>query len=95
MGCWHAAPLRASPLLACIAPAINLSATLPSVWLQPPCAISPALARLLPSCPPLTPCSDYHYTQRMMSFAYDCFLPEGHTWRDLFDMVSGQQSRSS
>jgi len=24
----------------------------------------------------------------MMSFAYDCFLPEGQTWRDLFDMVS-------
>ena len=23
----------------------------------------------------------------MMSFAYDCFLPEGQTWRDLFDMV--------
>ena len=22
-----------------------------------------------------------------MSFAYDCFLPEGQTWRDLFDMV--------
>jgi hypothetical protein len=33
--------------------------------------------------------SDYHYTHRMMSFAYDCFLPEGQTWRDLFDMVSG------
>ena len=32
--------------------------------------------------------SDYHYTHRMMSFAYDCFLPEGQTWRDLFDMVS-------
>ncbi|KAI3433722.1 hypothetical protein D9Q98_003530 [Chlorella vulgaris] len=31
--------------------------------------------------------SDYHYTHRMMSFAYDCFLPEGQTWRDLFDMV--------
>lgn len=25
----------------------------------------------------------------MMSFAYDCFLPEGQTWRDLFDMVRG------
>ncbi|PRW58251.1 5 -nucleotidase domain-containing 4 isoform X1 isoform A [Chlorella sorokiniana] len=31
--------------------------------------------------------SDYHYTHRMMSYAYDCFLPEGQTWRDLFDMV--------
>ena len=34
--------------------------------------------------------SDYHYTHRMMSFAYDCFLPEGQTWRDLFDMVSAR-----
>ena len=24
----------------------------------------------------------------MMSFAYDRYLPEGMTWRDLFDMVS-------
>ncbi|EFN59339.1 hypothetical protein CHLNCDRAFT_56697 [Chlorella variabilis] len=31
--------------------------------------------------------SDYHYTNRMMSFAYDHFLPQGQTWRDLFDMV--------
>ena len=28
----------------------------------------------------------------MMSFAYDCFLPEGQTWRDLFDMVCGDRS---
>lgn len=33
--------------------------------------------------------SDYQYTHRMMSHAYDCFLPEGQTWRDLFDMVIG------
>jgi hypothetical protein len=33
--------------------------------------------------------SDFHYTDRMMSFAYDCFLPPGQTWRDLFDMVGG------
>lgn len=31
--------------------------------------------------------SDYEYTARMMSFAYDRFLPEGMTWRDIFDMV--------
>lgn len=31
--------------------------------------------------------SDYVYTNKMMSFAYDRFLPEGMTWRDLFDMV--------
>lgn len=35
------------------------------------------------------PCSDYEYTQQMMSFAYDRHLPAGTTWRDLFDMVSG------
>lgn len=27
------------------------------------------------------------YTHRMMSYAYDRFMPEGKTWRDLFDMV--------
>lgn len=32
--------------------------------------------------------SDYHYTNKMMTFAYNRFLPEGSTWRDLFDMVS-------
>jgi len=26
----------------------------------------------------------------MMSFAYDPFMPEGQTWRDLFDMVGGR-----
>ncbi|KAL4430736.1 hypothetical protein ABPG75_005992 [Micractinium tetrahymenae] len=31
--------------------------------------------------------SDYHYTHHIMSYAYDCFLPQGQTWRDLFDMV--------
>ncbi|KAL4432385.1 hypothetical protein ABPG77_001684 [Micractinium sp. CCAP 211/92] len=31
--------------------------------------------------------SDYHYTHHIMSYAYDCFLPPGQTWRDLFDMV--------
>lgn len=33
--------------------------------------------------------SDYEYTERMMSFAYDRYLKaEGMQWRDLFDMVS-------
>ncbi|GLC35595.1 hypothetical protein PLESTM_000341200 [Pleodorina starrii] len=31
--------------------------------------------------------SDYEYTNKMMSFAYDPFLPAGMRWRDLFDMV--------
>ena len=30
--------------------------------------------------------SEWHYTQAMMSYAFDRFLPEG-TWRDLFDLV--------
>jgi hypothetical protein len=41
------------------------------------------------------PCSDYEYTQQMMSFAYDRHLPAGTTWRDLFDMVSGGGGGSS
>ena len=51
-------------------------------------------ARRLPmdTCPPARPPqlitnSDFHYTREMMSYAYDCFLPEGQTWRDLFDMI--------
>lgn len=31
--------------------------------------------------------SEFNFTQKMMSYAYDEFLPEGKTWRDLFDMV--------
>eukprot|EP00271_Cylindrocystis_brebissonii_P011130 TRINITY_DN2791_c0_g1_i1.p1 TRINITY_DN2791_c0_g1~~TRINITY_DN2791_c0_g1_i1.p1 ORF type:complete len:780 (+),score=160.50 TRINITY_DN2791_c0_g1_i1:243-2582(+) len=31
--------------------------------------------------------SDYHYTAKMMSHSFDRFLPEGMTWRKLFDMV--------
>eukprot|EP00798_Chlamydomonas_sp_ICE-L_P002059 gene2059-18237_t len=31
--------------------------------------------------------SDYQYTDRMMSFAYNRFMPQGNTWRDLFDVV--------
>lgn len=31
--------------------------------------------------------SDYLYTDTMMTYAYDPYLPSGRTWRDLFDMV--------
>lgn len=31
--------------------------------------------------------SEWHYTQAMMSYAFDRFLPEGQTWRALFDLV--------
>ncbi|KAL2630442.1 hypothetical protein R1flu_015128 [Riccia fluitans] len=31
--------------------------------------------------------SDYHYTNSMMQFAFNQFLPDGMIWRDLFDMV--------
>lgn len=31
--------------------------------------------------------SDYVYTRRIMEFAYDRFLPDGMTWRDLFDIT--------
>lgn len=31
--------------------------------------------------------SDYQYSDKMMSFSYDRFLPDDMTWRDLFDMV--------
>jgi 5' nucleotidase family len=31
--------------------------------------------------------SDFSYTDKMMSYAYDEYLPAGKTWRDLFDMV--------
>lgn len=31
--------------------------------------------------------SEWHYTQAMMSFAFDRFMPEGQTWRSLFDLV--------
>lgn len=33
--------------------------------------------------------SDFHYTQQLMSYAYNRFLPDGMTWRNLFDMVCG------
>ena len=31
--------------------------------------------------------SDWSYTRSMMAYAMDRFLPEGMTWRDLFDLV--------
>lgn len=31
--------------------------------------------------------SDAEYTDRLMTFAYERFLPSGMAWRDLFDMV--------
>ena len=39
--------------------------------------------------------SDYHYTNKMMSFAYNRFMPQGSTWRDLFDMVCHLSLRAS
>lgn len=31
--------------------------------------------------------SEWHYTQAMMTFAFDRYLPAGKTWRSLFDLV--------
>ncbi len=31
--------------------------------------------------------SEWFYTQSMMSYAFDRFLPKGSTWRDLFELV--------
>ncbi len=31
--------------------------------------------------------SEWHYTQAMMSYAFDRYLPAGKTWRSLFDLV--------
>jgi HAD superfamily 5'-nucleotidase-like hydrolase len=31
--------------------------------------------------------SEWSFTRRMMAYAYDRFLPEGMTWRQLFDLV--------
>ncbi|MGF1468479.1 MAG: HAD-IG family 5'-nucleotidase [Sandaracinaceae bacterium] len=31
--------------------------------------------------------SEWRYTKAMMAYAFDAFLPEGMTWRDVFDMV--------
>ncbi|CAM6129910.1 unnamed protein product [Calypogeia fissa] len=31
--------------------------------------------------------SDYHYTNNMMQYAFNKYLPKGMYWRDLFDMV--------
>eukprot|EP00892_Ulva_mutabilis_P011943 jgi/Ulvmu1/9120/UM005_0215.1 len=37
--------------------------------------------------------SDWMYTNGLMSFAYDRFLPEGMQWRDLFDCVHVNASK--
>ncbi len=39
--------------------------------------------------------ADFHYTDKMMSFAYDRFLPDGMKWRDMFDMVRSPCSNPS
>ena len=31
--------------------------------------------------------SEWSYSQRMMSWSFDRYMPEGETWRDLFDVV--------
>jgi len=31
--------------------------------------------------------SEWEYARHMMTYAFDRFLPEGTTWRDLFDVV--------
>ncbi|HTL11854.1 MAG TPA: HAD-IG family 5'-nucleotidase [Bdellovibrionota bacterium] len=31
--------------------------------------------------------SEWEFTQAMMSYSYDSYLPQGTTWRDLFDVV--------
>ncbi|MFT7580505.1 MAG: 5'-nucleotidase [Myxococcota bacterium] len=31
--------------------------------------------------------SEWHYTNAMMHFAYDPYLPEGMVWRELFDLI--------
>lgn len=31
--------------------------------------------------------SEWSFSQRMMTYAYDPFLPQGKTWRDLFDLI--------
>lgn len=43
--------------------------------------------------PTLTPAPPPRYTSTLMGYAYDRFLPDGMTWRDLFDMVGGGLER--
>ena len=31
--------------------------------------------------------SDFNYTDKLMRYSFDPYLPEGFSWRDLFDMV--------
>ena len=37
--------------------------------------------------------SGFEYTDKMMSYAFNSFLPSGKKWRDLFDMVRGYMSQ--
>jgi HAD superfamily 5'-nucleotidase-like hydrolase len=39
--------------------------------------------------------SEWSYTQHMMSFAFDRFLPQGMSWRSLFDVVIVSASKPS
>ena len=31
--------------------------------------------------------SDFNYTDKLMRYTFDPYLPKGFSWRDLFDMV--------
>ena len=71
---WRTPPLKPNSLL----PALG--------YVQPrPLTAPPHGAPLLCCC--CAPAADYHYTDKMMTFAYERFLPDGMKWRDLFDMV--------
>jgi HAD superfamily 5'-nucleotidase-like hydrolase len=39
--------------------------------------------------------SEWQYTRAMMTYAFDRFLPDGMTWRDLFDVVITQARKPS
>lgn len=39
--------------------------------------------------------SDFQYTEAMMQYAFNRFLPAGMTWRDLFSMVIVQVRRAA
>ena len=36
--------------------------------------------------------SDFNYTDKLMRYSFDPYLPGGFSWRDLFDMVRSLQS---
>ena len=39
--------------------------------------------------------SDFNYTDKLMRYSFDPYLPEGFSWRDLFDMVHHDPAWSS